>query len=342
MNRAIIYFLIGLFAFVVGCEKEGDKVVMLDSPTAPELVSMPDLNLTRDNSGNSLTFAGNPVDPGFVASATYYLEACEAGNDFQDLALIYSGSQINEVTMTVSELNQALLTILDEDKTTSVDFRVRSILTVDAGTGAPGTGSNPFEYTSQIVNEDVTVFGFLRLDLIGSGVDQKITSPLSDGIYRSYVKLDPALPFTLSDPETGKVYGGSGGTLVENGTGITPPGTGYHELIVNLNNDTYEINEYQIGLVGSATPNGWDTPDQKMEYDLKSDTWSITVDLVVGEFKFRKNDGWAWNLGQTEALDENLEHDGSNVPVSEAGNYTIVLDIISDADEIATFTITKN
>lgn len=78
-----------------------------------------------------------------------------------------------------------------------------------------------------------------------------------------------------------------------------------------------------IGLIGSATPNGWNTPDQKMDYDSKTGTWSITLNLVDGHVKFRLNDGWAWNLGGP--LD-GLTVDGPDIPVS-AGNYTIVLTI---------------
>ena len=93
---------------------------------------------------------------------------------------------------------------------------------------------------------------------------------------------------------------------------------------------------YMIGLIGSATPNGWNTPDQKMDYDAKTDMWKITVTLIDGEIKFRKNDGWGWNLGGTK---DNLTQGGANLPVT-AGNYTITLSIINDAT--GTCTIVKN
>ena len=88
-----------------------------------------------------------------------------------------------------------------------------------------------------------------------------------------------------------------------------------------------------IGLVGSATPNGWDTPDQKMDYDAKTGTWYITIDLADGEVKFRLNDGWAWNLGGD--LD-NLTQGGANIPVT-AGNWTITLTINANNTGSATF-----
>ena len=91
-----------------------------------------------------------------------------------------------------------------------------------------------------------------------------------------------------------------------------------------------------IGLVGSATPNGWDSPDQKMDYDAVTGTWKKTLTLVAGEFKFRLNDAWVWNLGGTT---DNLTQGGNNIAVT-AGNYTISLTIINGTT--GTYKIVKN
>jgi hypothetical protein len=185
---------------------------------------------------------------------------------------------------------------------------------------------------------DVTTYGLPRLDLVGSGKTQKVESPTGNGVYSGIVKLDPANPFTLSDPDAGTQYGGATGVLAVDGAAIVPPKAGYHVLDVDVPGLTYTFEERQIGLVGSATPNGWDSPDQKMDYDQASGTWSITVDLIDGEFKFRLNDGWAWNLGGTP---NNLVHNGDNIAAT-AGNYTITLTITDFAGELGTFTIVQN
>jgi hypothetical protein len=79
-----------------------------------------------------------------------------------------------------------------------------------------------------------------------------------------------------------------------------------------------------------------------MDYDAKTGTWKITIDLVAGDIKFRLNDGWNWNLGGTA---DKLTVDGSNITLS-AGNYTIVLTITnpnSVKGEVGGYcTITKN
>ena len=338
-NKILLYLtFIGLIGGLLSCENEGEKVYMLDNPIAPTIQTMPDLTLVRENGSDSIEFVGTPVDPGFEASATYILEAATAGSNFADPVQVYTGVQAKSIKMTVSDLNAKLLKKLPADETSSVEFRLRSILVSDAGEGAPGTGANPFEYISEVKTADVTTYGLPRLDLIDSGMEQKIESPLGNGVYSGFVKLDATMPFTLLDPDTNTSYGGSGGNLVVDGAGIEIGQSGWYDFSADVNELSYTADPYMIGLVGSATPNGWDAPDQKMDYNPQTGTWSITLDLVDGEFKFRKNDGWAWNLGGTQ---DNLVHNGDNIPVT-AGNYTITLTIIDDAGEIGTFTIEEN
>ena len=74
-KQAIIYLiLIGFVAFFSACEKDETKVVMSSNPVAPTITSMPDLTLARENGTSTVQFKGTPVDPGFKASANYFLE----------------------------------------------------------------------------------------------------------------------------------------------------------------------------------------------------------------------------------------------------------------------------
>jgi hypothetical protein len=347
MKKNILIYLtfIGLTALFTSCEKDGEMVKMLSNPVEPTLQTLPDLTLERVNGTQMLEFVGTPVDPGFTASATYYLDACAAGTNFADPVVVYSGKEAKSIKISVSDLNGMLLKKFPADATTSVDFRLRAVLVVDAGTGAPGTSTDPFSYASAVQNANVTLYGLPRLNLIGSGMDQKVESALGNGSYTGLVKLNTANPFTLLDPDANITYGASGAALAVDGDPIVPPANGWHRLNVDVNNLTYDISAYMIGLVGSATPNGWDTPDQKMDYDAATGIWSITVDLVDGEIKFRLNDAWAWNLGYrpggTDLTD--LYHNGDNIAVT-AGNYTITLTIINPTgpNETGSCTIVKN
>lgn len=337
-KNSIIYLaVIGLIGLLSSCEKDGTTVTMSASPTVPTIVTMPNLTLQRANSADTLTFVGTPVDAGFQASVIYYLEACASGNKFAKTISILSDIQDAALKITVSDLNGIMLKNFDADKASSADFRIRAKLVADAGTGVA-----PLDYNSPLKTSEVTPFGLPRLDLINSGIDQKIESASGDGKYSGFVKLDAAMSFTLQDPDLGTVYGGSAGVLSVDGASLTPDASGWYKLNADTKALTYTLAPYMIGLVGSATPNAWDAPDQKMDYDAKTGTWKITIDLIAGDIKFRLNDGWNWNLGGTA---DKLTVDGANITLS-AGNYTIALTITnpnSVKGEVGGYcTITKN
>ncbi len=341
MTKKYLYLaFIGLLSFLYSCEKDGDTITMLSSPAVPTLTTVPDLTLQRNNGTNMLEFVGTAVDPGFTASANYFLEACVSGNKFVNTISLVSATSPVSMKISVSDINGLLIKKIATDKTTAIDIRLRAVLVVDAGTGAPGTSSAPFEYVSATKTVNATTYGLPRLDLVNSGVTQKIESALGNGNYSGFVKLDKTKAFTLKDPDTNTVYGANGSALAVNGAGITASANGWYKLTVDTKALTYTMEPYMIGLVGSATPSGWDTPDQKMDYDSATGTWKITITLVTGEIKFRLNDGWAWNLGGTT---DKLEHNGANIAVT-AGNYTIELTITNATagSEAGTCTIVKN
>lgn len=335
MNKNLLIYLsfIGLFALLFACKKDETKVVMLASPIVPTIKTMPDLTLTRTNGTKSLVFVGTPLDPGFQASATYYLEACAKGNNFVNAIAILNDVQDLSMSISVSSLNGILLKKFTADQVSAVDFRIRAVMAIDAG-----TGYTPMVYSSAVNTANVTVYGLPRLDLVGSGITQKIESALGDGKYTGFVKLDATKPFTLKDPDTGTIYGLTGGAFAANGGGITATASGWYKFTADTKGLTYAIDSYMIGLVGSATPNGWNSPDSKMDYDSATGTWKITITLIDGQIKFRLNDGWTWNLGWNPGK-TSLIHNGDNVDVT-AGNYTIAL-TLTDV-EAGTFTITKN
>lgn len=119
----------------------------------------------------------------------------------------------------------------------------------------------------------------------------------------------------------------------EDATNFTVEEDGFYR--VRLTEDTtaplgyvnLEIVKSNWAIIGNATPGGWDTDTDMVSPGSKGDyVWSITLDLLAGEFKFRENDDWAVNLGGTES---ELTFDGANITVSE-GNYTISLKLEPD------------
>jgi len=171
-----------------------------------------------------------------------------------------------------------------------------------------------------------------------------ITSLNLDGFYTGYVYIKEATEFKFTNKPNwnNKTFGDSGdgttGILASPGNNIKIPAAGYYLFTVDTNGSKWAALDTNWGLIGSATPDGWNS-DQNMTYDPVSDTWSITIDLVAGEIKFRANDAWDLNYGDTGA-DGTLNQGGDNIAIATAGNYTIVLNLSDDSNY--TYTITKN
>lgn len=335
MKNKLIIFLafIGLIGLSTSCEKDEIRVYMSGDPIPPALVTIPDLTLLRANATDTIYFVGTPIDPGFVASANYYLEACVAGTNFETIIRIWAGTQDTSINVVVSTLNKLLLKTFPEFQLSDIDFRIKATLKFDAGTGAVGSIANPLEYFSSAVSASAILYGLPRMDIIDSGIEQNLSSPLGDGIYAGYILLDMANPFTLLDPETGTSYGGGAGTLTADGAAIVPGANGWHEISVNTNDLTYELDPYSVGVVGAFTEWG-DLPDFPMDYDSEKGYWFITMDLPVGPMKFRLNSDWAVNWGPGALTDLPAEggvmplpNASSDINITFAGNYTIQVTI---------------
>lgn len=93
----------------------------------------------------------------------------------------------------------------------------------------------------------------------------------------------------------------------------------------------YSVNRW--GLIGDATPGEW-SDDTNMTWDATNGVFTVTLDLTVGTFKFRANDGWDVNYGGDI---NGLTPGGDNIAVADAGNYTITFDPWG-----LTATVTKN
>lgn len=148
-----------------------------------------------------------------------------------------------------------------------------------------------------------------------------------DGRFEGYLYFaDAGTQFKFADGPSWDVnYGDTGadGTLDANGDNIVAADAGMYRINVDLNSLTYTITKVEWGLIGSATPNGWDS-DQNLTYDAVTNTWNIQLDLVAGEVKFRANDAWDLNYGD-DGADALLELNGANIAIPNAGNYKISL-----------------
>ena len=104
---------------------------------------------------------------------------------------------------------------------------------------------------------------------------------------------------------------------------------GNYDVTFNSTTGVYSFGfESPIGIIGSATPGGWDE-DTDMFYDEVEGIFYTTLDLVMGEAKFRKDNDWAVNWGAEDFPSGTGVQDGPNIPIANAGTYYITFDSTS-------------
>lgn len=126
----------------------------------------------------------------------------------------------------------------------------------------------------------------------------------------------------------GTNYGANFDTAPEAANITMTEAAGYYKVDVDLDSKSYALTPITtIGIIGSASPNGWDSDVDMTYVPYNAETkelgyWEIKdVTLTSGEIKFRANDDWAINWGgDTNALTQG----GDNISV-DAGTYDIKL-----------------
>jgi starch-binding outer membrane protein SusE/F len=173
------------------------------------------------------------------------------------------------------------------------------------------------------------------------GAPSKISSMNDDGVYEGYIYIPAGgtNEFKLyAQPDWGPTsygYESDGKIMVANfaGANFAAPSDGYYLFMVNLNDMTYNLIKTSWGIIGGATPGGWDA-DTPLVYDPETQTWSVTANMKAdGSFKFRANNAWALDFGNEGGKPGYANHpwkpyvEQPHFTVPSDGNYTITLDL---------------
>ena len=129
-------------------------------------------------------------------------------------------------------------------------------------------------------------------------------------------------------------------TLAANGTDMKVDADGMYTITADIDALTVAFAAHGWSIVGSAVAGdiNWGT-DYDLTWNAETKVLEITCELEAGEFKFRADHEWGLNYGGEP---DNLQKDGANIAVEEAGTYHITLDLQTAAKHQApTFTITK-
>ena len=165
--------------------------------------------------------------------------------------------------------------------------------------------------------------------------------------FEGYVWLDGEFKFVAQSadgtfnfpPAGGPDYGDNGdfsGILAETGESNCTAIAGYYRVRANtgaitaqnLDGMTYSTTAVSWGIIGAATPTGWDS-DTDFTYNPTTKKLEIaSIALVPGNFKFRGNNAWnnGFDLGTVNA--DGYLVDGGDLTFSgAAGNYKVILDL---------------
>ncbi len=172
----------------------------------------------------------------------------------------------------------------------------------------------------------------------------KVFSMNDDGVYTGYVNFtDSSTEFKVTGQPNwdGPNYGGTSisnsGTLDSSvGDNLVFSGTaGAYLLTADVNEMTWKLEEATDweatanawGVVGNAV-GSWDD-DVDMAFNQTNGLLELETTLTDGEIKFRANDGWALNYGDSDG-DGVLGNGDGNIAVT-AGKYKITLDFRNPA-----------
>lgn len=351
MKQLMISFvaIAGLLVFT-SCEDSVGPTINSE-PGSPVLTSDVDGEsyvLNEENADEELlNLSWEEPDFGFDAAVEYTIEMDAEGSEFED-PFDFIQTTETSVSMTVAEVNQRLISGgVAFGAESDVNFRIRAHVSesVDDRISEVFTiAFTPYE----IIIEYPEIYvpgGYQSASSYSDGDWDPVTAPAlysvnSDDRYEGYIYIaNDASEFKFTEERSWDVnWGddGADGSLEQNGANILAD-AGYYKMNVNLSDMSYSLLNTTWGVIGDATADGWDA-DQDMTYDMTDKVWRVTTDLTAGELKFRANDGWDLNYG-SENVDGTLQAGAGNIPVAEAGNYTIEMDL---SGPIYRYTLTLN
>jgi starch-binding outer membrane protein SusE/F len=328
---------------VISCGKDVERTVLKPGGDNQLTVTSATLVLLQANAANVATvFGWGKADFGYDAAITYTIQLCKGGTNFASSATtteVAMGTAVSK-SFTVKEFNDKMQEIIGDGVATPIQARIKA-----------SVGSNVAPIYSNVVSMTVTsyldIVSYTYPDAMNVAGNYQGWSPGSApqivktrnggyGGYEGYIIFNNGAPeFKLVKGDNwgaGDFGNAGGGTLQNGGPNLTLPSggagiTGLYRLRANTTSMTWSYDKINTwGIIGSATAGGWGA-STAMTFDAATGNWSITTDLVVGEMKFRANNAWDIDFGDNAPADGKPEYGGSNIAVTQAGNYTITLNL---------------
>lgn len=290
--------------------------------------------LTLDqNDENALDITINDpiLDSNLGVTVEYYLEADTETGTFDSPVEVTTATNNKSITVTHAKLNSVAQGLgIAPDTTGKIQLRLRSVITNSTNdvlerVGNPMTVSVTTYLTVLDLSTTWGIVGSAANDW-GATPDLPFFKTDVDGVLAAYVTLiDGEIKFRENN-DWANNFGDNGadGSIEAGGANIAVT-AGSYKITLNFNDNTYTIESFSLGIVGSAYNDWGASPDFMLEYDQYSDVFRGIVTLLDGEMKFRMNNDWAVNYGD-DGADGTLDDGGANI-VTTAGNYIVTVDL---------------
>ena len=325
-----------LFALIIvsigftSCEDISDRIIVNENVNSTtELIvaeTTPIILLEANQDNIALNTHWAEPDYGFSAAPTYKLLVDLASGDFSGATSIDVSDDL-EKSFTTIELNAIALGLgAEADMASDLSIKLQGFVGGQLLIDSEAKTINVTPYSS-ILDLSTTwgVVGSAANDW-GATPDLPFFTTSDTGVLVAYVTLiDGEIKFRENNLWTNN-YGDTGadGTLDAGGDNIAVT-AGSYKILMNLNNLTYTMEPFTIGIVGSAYNNWGATPDFALTYDSYSDQFRGIVKLEEGEMKFRMNNEWVTDYGDTGA-DGTLDLGGDNIATT-AGRYIVTVNL---------------
>lgn len=357
--KSILVLMIAFFAISCSTDDVQDRPVI--EPTESPVLIAPDegkiYNLSFEQSSNlAERFVWSEANYGGNVEMTYNVQIDNAGNEFANAESLGSIIGATQLGVTVETLNNTVLALGATPFTAAAyDVRIQSMVSdmemyseTKTITVSPYTTEAPKFY---VVGSFLSAGGYGNDWTPENGVPIA-ASGFGETSFEGYVYFpadDSQYKFLPTNSGWDGNYGDAGegdgsytNALAEPGVNAGLPNNegGYYRVNMDSEDLTYELTKTDWGIIGSATPTGWDS-DTDLTYDADAKVWKVTLDLIGGEYiKFRANDDWPINLGGDNDDDGYMNYGGPDIQIETDGNYTVTLDLSNP--RMYTYSLTSN
>ena len=324
--------------WLVGCEKDEEKATMNANARVESNISASTLVLDKTQSNTTaLTVSWETKDLGVQLAPVYTVE-------FENIATGKSkplSAERSPFTLTVKELNEYLVGLgLKTGVATDVRVLVRAALSDQRSLVSTKT-LKVTPYFDEIKASEWGVVGSATPNG-WNGPDIKMWNS-TDGNLVAYATLSAGEIKFRKNNDWGVNLGGSNGTLSSGGSNIAVT-AGTYKITINVSKNTYSIETYSWGIIGSGARGWGDNDDVAMTYEGSTNSWVVKNIALDGEIKFRLNHSWGTNFGADStdnpaaALEGDIKSGGNNIKVP-AGTYNVYFSF--DANNKGTYKIEK-